>query len=360
VSVRGNHEYWAAQSTGVKIILSGEYKNNLMKRFRQKQLSEEKKFLETIRKKKLIVKGDSVLIALSGGSDSVALFHLLLSAQPFLSLSLSAGHCNFQLRGKASEHDAEFCQRLCDQFNIPFFSRQFNTRSIAKNQKTSLEETARNLRYDFFETLMQPHAFTKLATAHHRNDNAETILFNLFRGSSLLGLSGIAERRESLIRPLLGFTHEELLSYLEKKKASYCIDESNFHDEPDRNFIRLKVIPLIEERFKHKLLPSLIRLSENATELEDFIERHVGKLMRRKGLSFHGNAFDIIALQSLTQFEQKELFKRALAQFDIEPNAKRLEQLAALLTSQSGRKVTINPSLEVCWEKGILRFTRAK
>jgi tRNA(Ile)-lysidine synthase len=116
--------------------------------------------------------------------------------------------------------------------------------SIAKTRKTSLEETARTLRYDWFESLMQTHAFNKLATAHQRNDNAETILFNLFRGASLLGLAGIPERRANIIRPVLHLEREELRTYLHQTKTPYRTDTSNFSDEYDRNFIRLRVIPI--------------------------------------------------------------------------------------------------------------------
>ncbi len=316
----------------------------------------EKKFLEHCTNRRLIERGDSVLVALSGGADSVALLNLLLAIQPFLKFSLAAAHCNFKLRGKESDDDERFCKDLCERLGIHFFSKQFDTKQIAKTRKTAIEETARALRYDWFETLMHTHAFNKLATAHQRNDNAETILFNLFRGASLLGLAGIPERRENIIRPVLHLEREELRAYLQQIQMPYRTDTSNFSDEYDRNFIRLRVIPLIEERFKHKFSQNLLRLSENALELNAFLDTHLKKVMRRKGLSFKDQSFEIAALKKLTPFEQKELFKRALMRLKIEPSAQVLSRLSGLLQTQSGRKVVLNKHISAVWKQSRLVF----
>jgi tRNA(Ile)-lysidine synthase len=316
----------------------------------------EKKFLEHCTKRRLLESGDSVLVALSGGSDSVALLKLLSAIQPFIKFSLAAAHCNFKLRHKESDDDERFCKDLCETLGIDFFSKQFDTKRIAKTRKTAIEETARHLRYQWFETLMHTHAFNKLATAHQRNDNAETILFNLFRGASLLGLAGIPERRANIIRPVLHLEREELRAYLHQSQTPYRTDTSNFSDEYDRNFIRLHIIPIIEKRFKHKFLHNLSRLSENAVELSAFLDAHMCKLMRRKGLSFKEQSFEVSALKKLTPFEQKELFKRALMQLKIEPSAQVLSRLSRLLHTQSGRKITISKHVSAVWKKSRLVF----
>ncbi|MCS6989283.1 MAG: tRNA lysidine(34) synthetase TilS [Chloroherpetonaceae bacterium] len=316
----------------------------------------EKRFLERCKTRGLIEKGDRVLIALSGGSDSVALLKLLRAVQPYLKLSLAAAHCNFQLRGKESDDDEAFCQALCQSLGIECFAKKFDAALVAAREKTSIEETARNLRYRWFAELMRERGFNKLATAHQRNDNAETILFNLFRGASLLGLAGIPERRGDIIRPALHLTREDLRNYLAETNSPFRDDSSNASLDFDRNFIRLRVIPLIEERFGSKFLQNLSRLSENAAELQAFVESHIEKLSRRKGLSFKNDSFDVAALKRLTAFEQKELFKRALAKFGIEPSAQALSRLAGLLNAQSGRKIALSARVEAVWKKDRLMF----
>lgn len=320
----------------------------------------EKRFLEHCKKRHFFESGDAVLIALSGGSDSVALLKLLVAIQPYIKVSLAAAHCNFKLRGKESDADETFCKTLCDSLGIRIFTKHFDVKRTAKTHKTSIEETARHLRYDWFESLMQTHGFNKLATAHQQNDNAETILFNLFRGTSLLGLSGIPERREYIIRPVLSFKRSELQDYLHQTQTPYRIDSSNLSDEYDRNFIRLRLIPLIEERFQHKFLQNLLRLSENASELNAFIDSHMNNVMKRKGLSFEGQSFEIDALKKLTRFEQKELFKRALMKLGVEPSAQVLSRLTGLLQTQSGKKIVLGKHIAVVWKKSHLVFINDK
>jgi tRNA(Ile)-lysidine synthase len=316
----------------------------------------EKKFLEHCQTRQLFEKGERVLVAFSGGADSTALLHLLHAIRPVLRLELAAAHCNFQLRARASLGDERFCQKVCDALGIALFTQRFPTAQLAKSAKLSIEEMARNLRYDFFQKVMREQHFSKLATAHHAGDNAETVLFNFFRGASLLGLSGIPERRGPIIRPLLPFERADLLAYLKARNIAYRIDRTNFQTDFDRNFIRHKVIPLLEKRFEHKLIPSLLRFSQHVEELSEFVEHHVQHLMRKKGLSFKQHAFDVEALQALTAFEQKELFKRALQKFNVSPTAQLLGRLTDLLRRQSGRKVVVNPKLEVVWKGDSLLF----
>jgi len=316
----------------------------------------EKKFLEQLRVKSLIEKNERVLIALSGGADSMALLSLLKAVQPFLKLQLAAAHCNFRLRGEESDADEAFCKVQCDALEIPIFTIHFETEQFAKENKMSLEEAARHLRYNFFYKLAHVEKCHKIVTAHHANDNAETILFNLFRGTSLLGLRGIRRKHEKLVRPLLGFEHNELLAYLDSKNISYRFDQTNLSETFDRNFIRLKVIPLIEERFKYKLLPNLLRLSENSTELDTFLNAHFDALMSKDGLNPLEQQLHVPSLQQLSKFEQKEIFKRALTCFSLDPNANRLNRLCDLLATQAGRKVILSKNLEVIWKGKWLYF----
>lgn len=301
----------------------------------------EKKFLERVRVRRLVKRHERVLIALSGGGDSVALLSLFAAVRPVLSLTLAAAHCNFLLRGKASEDDEKFCIKLCASLGVPLYTERFETRRISEARRTSIEETARDLRYSFFHRLADEHGYAKIATAHHARDNAETVLFNLARGASLLGLRGIREVSGKIIRPLLFAEKPELLAYLTEKNQAFRTDRSNFSTDADRNFLRLKVIPLLEKRFEHKLIPNLLRLADNAAELEAFLDGYFSKR-----LTPYQTEFSVAFFLPMSVFERKEIFKRVLLRFGVEPHAKLLERLSGLVGLQSGRKVVITKKLE--------------
>ncbi|NTW49633.1 MAG: tRNA lysidine(34) synthetase TilS [Chlorobiales bacterium] len=318
----------------------------------------EQRFLEHIQTRKLLKRGDSLLIALSGGPDSMALLSLLHTIKPVLKLQVAAVHCNFQLRARASLQDERFCREHCDKLGTPIHIKAFDTAAFANEKKLSIEEAARHLRYAYFSALAGEYGYQKIATAHHANDNAETILFNLFRGASMLGLGGIPIENGAIIRPMLYLQREEILDYLKSKSIPYRIDKSNLTVDYDRNFIRHKVIPVIEKRFEHKLLPNLQRLSQNVGELQDFLDGHFEELMHRHGLRLEHGTLHVPALKSLTLFEQKEIFKRTLKELGIEPSAKRLSQLCTLLQTQPGRQIVINKHLQVLWKGKSIYFQK--
>jgi len=317
----------------------------------------EKKFLEQLRARSLVENGERVLVAVSGGPDSMAMLSLFCAVRPVLHCELAVAHCNFQLRGTESDADEGFVRDHCLSLGLECFVERFDTLWFAAEWKKSVEETARILRYTFFEQVVQEGGFNKIAIGHHVNDNAETILFNLFRGVSLSGLRGIRALHGKTIRPMLLLHKVDILAYLREKGIVCRIDTSNLANDYDRNFIRNRVIPLIEERFSHKLLPSLRRLSEQAGELEEFLEGYFENLFEREpGLSLTDGQLDVHALQRLTVFEQKEVFKRALRDMDALVDAQALQKLVDLLTTQQGKMVMAGRQLQVIWKGGKLCF----
>jgi len=317
----------------------------------------ERTFLEQLTVRKLVMRGEHVLAAVSGGPDSMALLHLLCAVRPVLHIRVSVVHCNFQLRGEESLLDERHVHREAEKLGLECYVRRFDTRKDAGKWKRSIEETARIERYGYFYELRETLGFDKIATGHHVNDNAETILFNLFRGTSVPGLKGIRAFHGNVIRPLLLMHKQDILWYIEEKGIGYRVDASNTGVEPDRNFIRNKVIPLIEERFKNKLLPSLQRLSENASELEEFLELHFEQLVQDDdGLSLQDNRLFVPSLLRLTVFERKELLKRALQDRGCEASSRTLQQLVYLLQTQPGRRVHLAAGLEVVWKGKYLLF----
>lgn len=198
---------------------------------------------KTITEYNLISRGDRVLIAFSGGSDSTALLHILYELSKKTDFSIAAAHVNHCLRDTA-ERDMIFAEKLCKKLDIPFYSKTCDVKKEAAKQKMSEELYARKIRYDFFSSL----GFDKIATAHNKNDSAETILFHFLRGSSINGLSGIPYRRGNIIRPLLDVKKEDIETFCYDNNFEFVTDETNLKPIYTRNILRLEIIPEIEKK----------------------------------------------------------------------------------------------------------------
>ena len=197
-----------------------------------------------------------ILLALSGGADSRALFDLLLKYKANGGASFSVAHVNHMIRGADAERDRDFCQRLAEENGVPFYLLEADVPAMAKLHGRGLEEEARIVRYDFFAKVMRENSIPLLATAHNATDNAETVIFNLARGCGLKGLCGIPHTREfeggRIIRPLIGATKDEILAYCEKNSLEYVTDKTNADVDYSRN------------RIRNNILPELLNINENA------------------------------------------------------------------------------------------------
>lgn len=198
----------------------------------------------TIKEHNLIVPGDRVLLGLSGGADSVALFHILKRLSKELGFCVACAHINHSLRETANR-DMLFCKQLCKDYGVEFFCKTVNIKAEAKTAGMSEEAYARNVRYDFFGSL----GFDKIATAHNKNDVAETLLLNFMRGAALSGLGGIPYVRNNIVRPLLDVKKSDVVTFCRENGYEYVTDETNFEELYTRNKIRLDLIPKIEEKF---------------------------------------------------------------------------------------------------------------
>ncbi|MBL7923029.1 MAG: tRNA lysidine(34) synthetase TilS [Bacteroidia bacterium] len=230
-------------------------------------LALEHKTLDFIRRKNLLKEEDRVLLALSGGLDSMVLLHLLHR----LHYRVLVAHCHFGLRGAESDADEAFCEERCRGLQIPFTSKHFDTRAYAAEKKMSLQMAARELRYAWFQELMSSHGCQALATAHHLEDQTETVLLNLVAGKSAESLRGMQARNQQLIRPLLFAAREELLAYAEEKKIDWREDSSNESREYRRNFLRHEVIPLLKT-INPSLHASVHRLSTHLGSMQAMAE----------------------------------------------------------------------------------------
>lgn len=196
-----------------------------------------------IARHELLGREHPVLVALSGGADSVALACVLQD----LGYKIEAAHCNFCLRGAESERDEAFVTDFCQRRKIVLHRRCFSTHAYAHEHHVSIEMAARTLRYDFFEQLLQERELDSVAVAHHREDNTETVLLNLLRGTGIRGLRGIQYRNGKVVRPLLDVSRQEIEDYLAECHQDYVTDSTNLQDEVQRNKIRLNVMPRMRE-----------------------------------------------------------------------------------------------------------------
>ncbi len=225
--------------------------------------------------------GQHVLLAISGGPDSVALVHLLKNCR----ISFALAHCNFKLRGKDSDADEAFCKQLAKQQGLEIYTKQFDTKEFAQRQKMSIQLAARQLRYDWFYELLEKEWMNSLVTAHHASDVTETVLINLLRGTGIKGLKGIPEKTDWIIRPLLPFTKEEILQYLKANNINYRLDKSNAEDKYERNFLRLKVIPLLKElqpNLDQVMLNNIANFKEEAAMVKKSLEKASKRILRKK------------------------------------------------------------------------------
>lgn len=229
------------------------------------------KVIATCERFDLINSGDSIVVALSGGADSSALLHILNSVKERYNLKLFAAHLNHGLRGDEAERDENFCKILCKKYNIKLFTKKINIRQLASEQKISEELCGRNERYAFFSEISNK-LNTKIATAHTASDNAETVIFNLARGSSLRGASGIPAKRDGIIRPLIECTRAEVEAYCAENDLCFVTDSTNLSDFYTRNKIRHGVIPILRE-INPSIESAVRRFSQSAAEISDYLNR---------------------------------------------------------------------------------------
>ena len=223
----------------------------------------------------LFTRNDKLLVAVSGGVDSVVLCQLLyLNGYNF-----SIAHCNFQLRGEESIEDEAFVKTLADDWKVPFYSKKFDTKQYVLENKVSTQVAARDLRYAWFEELRNSLNYDYILTAHHASDNIETVLYNFAKGSGLLGLTGIKPKNKAIIRPLLWAKRKDILAFLETEKLPFREDSSNESDKYARNNIRHHVIPVFKQlnpSFETTANDTIKRLVETQ-ELFDFFIKNIKK-----------------------------------------------------------------------------------
>lgn len=265
----------------------------------------EKKIKTFIEKHDLLPKKSSVIIGLSGGADSVALLEVLCDLRKVYELELFAVHVHHGIR-KEAEQDAAFCEELCRQKKVAFSCEYVDVPAMARKLGLSEEEAGREVRYRIFEAFRKARNADVIAVAHHQNDQAETILFQLFRGSGLRGLSGMQPKRGCVIRPLLGVSRKEIEAYLTKQQQLYVTDATNASDKYSRNKIRLHILPEAEvistkavEHMSHTAGQLQEILDYMVQQAQDFLEQYAQKNEGSISISVKAMQAEHIALQKM-------------------------------------------------------------
>ena len=237
----------------------------------------EEEVLKTINKYKMIQNGDKIVIGVSGGPDSITLLNILNEFKEKLNINIYVAHINHMIRKEADE-ETKYVHDFCKKINVEFYSKKINVKEEAKKLKIGTEEAGRNIRYDFFEEVAKKVGANKIATAHNSNDNAETVLMNIFRGSSVSGLKGIEPIRDGkFIRPLIETSRKRIEEYCAENKLNPRYDKTNKENIYTRNKVRNLLIPYIQKEFNPNIIDGINRLSNIAKEEEEFLNSVVKK-----------------------------------------------------------------------------------
>ena len=315
--------------------------------------STEQKVVKFILNKKLIDAGDSILLALSGGADSVFLLEFLFKYKRRFNIDIAAFHLNHKLRGKEANIDEQFCKNLTAQKKISFYSTSKNVRLFAKRNRMSLEEAGRELRYSELLKIAKTNNNTKIATAHNADDNAETVLLNLIKGTGIKGLSGIPERREKIIRPILVLSKKEILDYLNNKKIKYRTDSSNVENNYQRNYLRNEVIPLIKDKLNPQFDGAVFRTSGIIRGYSSLIDEQIKNAVK-KTVTYKQQKL-IINLKHLEKTDVRlygdVLRKSVKKYFSEELESSNISDLLKLIKAQTGSEIKFSNKIVAVKER---------
>ena len=320
----------------------------------------EQKTLRFIDENRLIVKSDKVLVAFSGGADSVFLLYFLLKFKKRLGIELSAFHLNHKLRGRSANSDEKFCAKFCSERDIKFKSVSRDVKTFAQKKKISLEEAGREIRYVELLRAAEKSKATKIATAHNASDNTETVLLNFVKGAGIKGLTGIPLRRDKIIRPILCFSSDEIREYLKANRIAFRLDASNLDADYERNFLRNKIIPKLKRRLNPRLDEKIGSTSRILSEINLFLEKQI-KQKGKRVTRFDGKELKV-NLKHITKLDSslRNLILKSEVEnnFKIELSSDNIHSLTALLKSQTGRTIHLKEKIVAYKERDLLIITK--
>lgn len=321
----------------------------------------DEKIIRFVEEHQLIKKGDKILVALSGGPDSIFMLNFLLKFKKKYGIEVGAMHINHMIRGKEADDDEKFCRKLCERFSVQYHAVKKNVPAYAKKSKISVEEAARKVRYDELENVRKKFGYDKIATAHNCSDNAETMFLNLVKGTGLKGLSGIPISRGEIIRPILPITKDEILKSLTKNKISYLIDKSNLSNVYERNFLRNSIFPLLKKQLNPKLEETMFKSSlvlRKQAEVQNSVVEIAAKLVSRS--TRKKLEINCTLLKEVTSELWSGVIKLSADRtFLVQTTFNDCKKVMSLIEKQSGKSVGISNNLVAVRERNsILIFPK--
>lgn len=306
-----------------------------------------------IKSNHLIEVGDRIVVGVSGGADSVCLLNVLVELYP-IGIELYVVHVNHGIRGEEADRDEEFVRSLSQSLGIPYFRYNYDIRKIAREEGLTEEEAGRMARYRSFLDICNRHGCNKIAVAHNKNDNAETVLFHLFRGSGIKGLSGIRPTRivetdtggeVTLIRPLLFAQRDQIEAYLSQRKISYCIDRTNLEEDYSRNKLRNRILTYVSREINSNAIHHIAEAATRISEVDRYIEKQVEN--RYQELVKYNNG---IYRLHLDDFEKEDIVLQKGILYKIMENlagsrqnieTKHIEEVLGLIVKPVGKQISL-------------------
>ena len=300
-----------------------------------------REILKLNKKYNLIENSDTIVVGFSGGPDSVFLVEMLKKLQYFFNFKIYLVHINHLLRGEDADSDENFSFEYAKKNNLEIFIKRIPVKEIAKEVGKTLEEVGREERYKFFSEIYEKVGANKIATAHNKDDQIETFLFRLIRGTSLQGLEGIKIKNNNIIRPISEIYKKDILEYLNKNEIQYKIDKTNFENEFTRNSIRLNLIPFIEERYNIKFKDKIFSL------IEEIRENNQNNSLNLSNYTDSENRIILEKIKFLSDFDKKNLFSLFLNQKNIEFNRNKIDEINSLIKSNGTKKIDLDKSYRI-------------
>lgn len=313
------------------------------------------KFLTTIKKYNMIKKGDRIVIGVSGGADSSALLSLLVSLKEEYSLRLVVVHVNHMLRGSLADADESFVENLCDSFNVEFRSKKCDVEKFSNEKGITLEEAGRIIRYDYFYQVASEVQGTKIAVAHNMNDNAETVIMRLARGTGLKGLGGIPPVRDNIIRPLIEIDRIEIEKYCLENKIKFRNDHTNFMDIYTRNKIRISILPQLTEYINSKTIENISNTSSLVRLEDQFLDELAAEKLNLITIE-KGNEFIYIDINELLKNNEviiRRILRLALSYISSsmkDVSIRHIDSILRLLNGDNGKCINITRGIKVAKE----------